>query len=79
MEGKAFEATRPVYRTNDAGQRVRVMQPMHVRRDWFKDTTGTLHLMIRYGSKLLPWDRAGRAHAASGCPTPAALPIQTRN
>ncbi len=27
LEGKAFEATRPVYRTNDAGERVRVMQP----------------------------------------------------
>jgi hypothetical protein len=45
LEGKAFEATRPVYRANDAGERVRVMQPMHVRRDWFEDAVGTVHFM----------------------------------
>jgi hypothetical protein len=43
LEGKAFEATRPVYRTSDAGERVRVMQPVHVRRDWFDDATGVVH------------------------------------
>ena len=41
IEGKAFEATRPVYRTNDAGERVRVTQPVHVRRDWFEDGAGS--------------------------------------
>jgi hypothetical protein len=38
---KALDATRPVYKTNDAGEPVRVMQPVHVRRDWFEDAAGT--------------------------------------
>jgi hypothetical protein len=59
LEGKAFEATRPVYRTNDAGERVRVLQPVHVRRDWFEDGTGTVHFMVRYGAKPLPLDKTG--------------------
>ena len=59
LEGRAFDATRPVYRTNDAGERVRVMQPVHVRRDWFEDGAGTVHFMVRYGSKPLPLDKAG--------------------
>ena len=59
LEGRAFEATRPVYRTNDAGERVRVTQPLHVRRDWFEDSAGTVHFMVRYGAKPLPLDKAG--------------------
>ncbi len=59
IEGKAFDATRPVYRTNEAGERVRVMQPVHVRRGWFEDGSGTVHFAIRYGSKPLPLDKAG--------------------
>ncbi len=56
-EGKALEATRPVYKTNEAGERVRVMQPVHVRRDWFEDAAGVVHFMIRYGAKPLPLDK----------------------
>lgn len=59
IEGRSLEVTRPVYRTNDAGERVRVMQPVHVRRDWFQDGAGTTHLMVRYGAKPLPLDKAG--------------------
>jgi hypothetical protein len=59
VEGKAFDATRPVYRTNDAGERVRVMQPVHVRRDWFEDAAGRVHFLVRYGAKPLPLDKAG--------------------
>jgi len=66
LEGNAFEATRPVYRTNDAGERVRVMQPVHVRRDWFEDATGVVHFMVRYGSKPLPLDKAGSTSVEAG-------------
>ena len=55
------------------------MQLFHVRRDWFDGNAGTAHLKIRYGSKPPLRDKAGRAHAASGCPMPAALPVLTRN
>jgi hypothetical protein len=66
MEGKAFDATRPVYKTNDAGERVRVMQPVHVRRGWFDDGTGTVHFSIRYGSKPLPLDKTGNSSVEVG-------------
>ncbi len=66
LEGKAFEATRPVYRTNDAGERVRVMQPVHVRRDWFEDAAGAVHFVVRYGSKPLPLDKAGSTSVEVG-------------
>src|SRR5690349_19932194 len=66
LEGKVLDATRPVYRTNDAGERVRVMQPVHVRRDWFEDATGTVHFMVRYGAKPLPLDKAGSTSVEVG-------------
>jgi hypothetical protein len=66
LDGKAFDATRPVYRTNDAGERVRVMQPVHVRRDWFEDGTGTVHFMVRYGARPLPLDKAGSTSVEVG-------------
>ncbi|TDH63298.1 hypothetical protein E2C06_07980 [Dankookia rubra] len=66
LEGRALEATRPVYRTNDAGERVRVMQPVHVRRDWFEDSAGTVHFMVRYGAKPLPLDKAGSTSVEVG-------------
>ena len=66
LEGKAFEATRPVYRTNDAGERVRVVQPVHVRRGWFEDGSGTVHFAIRYGAKPLPLDRTGSTSVEVG-------------
>ncbi len=66
LEGRALDATRPVYRTNEAGERVRVMQPVHVRRDWFDDATGTVHFMVRYGAKPLPLDKAGSTSVEVG-------------
>ena len=66
LEGESFEATRPVYRTNDAGERVRVMQPVHVRRDWFEDGAGTLHFMVRYGAKPLSLDKVGSTSVEVG-------------
>ncbi|WP_309086723.1 hypothetical protein [Chelativorans sp.] len=66
LEGRGLDAMRPVYRTNDAGERVRVMQPVHVRRDWFFDSGGTVHSMIRYGSKPLPLDKAGSTSVEVG-------------
>jgi hypothetical protein len=66
LEGKALDATRPVYRTNDAGERVRVMQPVHVRRDWFEDAAGTVHFMVRYGAKPLPLDKTGSTSVEVG-------------
>ncbi|MCB4821238.1 hypothetical protein [Roseicella aerolata] len=65
-EGRALEATRPVYRTNEAGERVRVMQPVHVRRDWFEDTAGTVHFMVRYGARPLLLDKAGSTSVEVG-------------
>ncbi len=66
VEGKAFEATRPVYKTNEAGERVRVMQPVHVRRDWFEDAAGVVHFMIRYGGRPLPLNRASDVSVEAG-------------
>ena len=51
---------------NEAGERVRVMQPVHVRRGWFEDGTGVVHFMIRYGSKALKLDKAGNSSVEVG-------------
>ena len=66
LEGRTLEAARPVYETNEAGERVRVMRPVHVRRDWFEDGAGTVHFMVRYGSKPLPLDKAGSTSVEVG-------------
>ena len=66
VQGKVFEVTRSAYRTNEAGERVRVMQPVHVRRGWFEDGTGVVHFMIRYGSKALKLDKAGNSSVEVG-------------
>ena len=66
LEGKALDVKRPVYKANEAGERVRVMQPVHVRRDWFEDAVGTVHFAIRYGSKPLPLDKAGSTSVEVG-------------
>ncbi|MBB5696474.1 hypothetical protein [Muricoccus pecuniae] len=65
-EGRTVDVRRPVYQTNEAGVRVKVMAPVHVRRGWFEDTAGTLHFMIRYGSKPLALDKAGHTSVAAG-------------
>ncbi|KPF92618.1 hypothetical protein IP81_05250 [Novosphingobium sp. AAP83] len=51
--GTAFRATKRVTRTNEAGAKVRVDAPRHVRKGWFTDAVGKTFFQIRYGSKPL--------------------------
>jgi hypothetical protein len=53
LEGKTFQATKTVFRTGEAGERVRVEAVRNVRRGWFTDAAGTLFFQIRYGAKPL--------------------------
>ena len=45
---------------------MRVMQPVHVRRDWFEDAAGVVHFMIRYGARPLPLDKSGSTSVEVG-------------
>jgi hypothetical protein len=51
--GMVFSATKRVTRTNEAGEKVRVDAPRHVRKGWFTDAAGKMFFQIRYGSKPL--------------------------
>jgi hypothetical protein len=51
--GAAFSATKRVTRTNEAGEKVRVDAPRHIRKGWFTDAQGKMFFQIRYGSKPL--------------------------
>lgn len=51
LEGKPFNATKIAYQNNEAGQRMKVEAPRHVRKAWFNDATGALFFQIRYGAK----------------------------
>lgn len=51
--GTAFSATKRVTRTNEAGEKVRVDAPRHVRKGWFTNAAGKMFFQIRYGSKPL--------------------------
>lgn len=53
VEGRAYAATKIVFRTGENGQRVRAEAPRHVRRGWFQDEAGTVFFQLRYGSKPL--------------------------
>ena len=53
IEGRAYIATKVVFRTGENGQRVRGEAPRHVRRGWFRDAAGVLYFQARYGSKPL--------------------------
>ena len=53
VSGTAFSATKRVTRTNEAGEKVRVDAPRHVRKGWFTDAAGKMFFQIRYGSKPL--------------------------
>jgi len=46
-----FKATKKVTRTDDAGNKVRVEEPRHVRKGWFIDASGRMFFQLRYGSK----------------------------
>ena len=51
--GTPFSATKRVTRTNEAGEKVRIDAPRHVRKGWFTDAAGKMFFHIRYGSKPL--------------------------
>lgn len=53
IAGTPFVATRKVTRTNDAGEKVRVEAPRHVRKGWFTDASGQMFFQLRYGSRPL--------------------------
>jgi hypothetical protein len=53
LEGRAYTATKVVFRTGENGQRVRGEAPRHVRRGWFRDAAGVLFFQARYGGKPL--------------------------
>ncbi|MBJ7377059.1 DUF6641 family protein [Sphingobium sp.] len=59
--GTTFSATKRVTRTNEAGEKVRVDAPRHVRRGWFTDAAGKMFFQIRYGSKPLELARGMNA------------------
>lgn len=68
--GTAFSATKRVTRTNDAGEKVRVDAPRHVRKGWFTDA-GKLFFQLRYGAKPLEFAKGMNAVEVSDI---AALP-----
>ncbi len=57
LEGRLFEARKTVYRTNEAGERIQVEAPRHVRRGWFQDAQGTVFFQVRYGAKPLEFQK----------------------
>lgn len=74
IAGEPFHAFRTVIRKNDAGERVRVEAPRHVRKSWFTDPSGKLFLQVRYGSKPLELAKGKNAvEIASMSEIPAVL------
>lgn len=61
INGTAFQATKRVTRTNDAGEKVRVDAPRHVRKGWFTDPQGKLFFQLRYGAKPLEFAKGMNA------------------
>lgn len=61
IQGTAFQATRRVTRTNEAGEKVRVEAPRHVRKGWFTDAAGKMFFQLRYGSKPLDFAKGMNA------------------
>ena len=53
IAGTPFHATKRVTRINEAGEKVRVDAPRHVRKGWFTDPQGKLFFQMRYGAKPL--------------------------
>lgn len=59
--GKPFNPTRRVTRINDAGEKVRVDIPRHVRKGWFTDANDRMFFQLRYGSKPLEFAKGMNA------------------
>lgn len=51
ISGTEFTATRKVTRTNEAGEKVRLEVPRHVRKGWFTDASGKMFFQLRHGSR----------------------------
>lgn len=77
--GTLFNATKRVTRTTEAGEKVRVDAPRHVRKGWFTDAQGKMFFQIRYGSKPLELAKglnAVEVENLAGLPTVIASIIQ---
>lgn len=61
IAGTAFNATRRVTRTTEAGEKVRVDAQRHVRKGWFTDANGKMFFQLRYGSKPLEFAKGMNA------------------
>ncbi len=51
IAGTPFSATRRITRTNEAGEKVRVDAPRHVRKGWFTDSNGKMYFQPRYAGR----------------------------
>jgi hypothetical protein len=66
LSGTPYLAYRTVYRKDAAGNRIRVQEPVHIRRAWFEDSKGVVFFSIRYGVKALAFDKAGNVSIEVG-------------
>jgi hypothetical protein len=72
LSGTPYLPYKTVTRKDPAGNRIRVQEPVHVRRNWFEDAKGVVYFSIRYGAKALPFDKTGNCSIEVG--TLQALP-----
>jgi hypothetical protein len=61
ISGTLFQTTKRVTRTNEAGEKIRVDAPRHVRKGWFTDATGKMLFQIRYAGKPLEFTKGMNA------------------
>ena len=66
LSGTPHLSYKTVTRKDQAGNRIRVQEPRHVRRGWFEDGKGNVFFSIRYGAKALPFDKAGNVSIEVG-------------
>lgn len=69
--GAPFNPTRKVTRTDEAGNKIRVDAPRHIKKGWFTDPTGKHFFHVRYAGKPLELAKGMNAVAV---PDVAALP-----
>lgn len=65
LAGKLYQASKMAYRTNDAGERIRVEASRHVRRGWVDGANGVVYFQARYGSKPLEFSKGVNAVEAT--------------
>jgi hypothetical protein len=66
IAGTPFAAIRRVTRTNEAGEKVHVDAPRHVRKGWFTDAQGKLFFQLRYGAKPVEFAKGMNAVEVAG-------------